>query len=54
MSHLLRNVFQSAGGVTFSHEAIWLLIGTKVVTVNTIANIHKMADVATQIGKRVD
>jgi len=54
MSHLHRKVFQSAGGATFSQDAIRLLIGTKAVSVYTLANAHKTADVAIQIGKRLD
>src|SRR6266436_3461267 len=52
MSHLLRNVFQSAGGVTFSQDAIRLLIGTRVVTEYRLANAHRMAAVTINIGKR--
>ncbi len=37
-----------------SQDAIRLLIGTKAVIENTLANAHKMADVAIQIGKRLD
>ena len=31
-----------------------MLIGTRVVIEYTLANTHKMADVAIQIGKRLD
>src|ERR1700688_2384271 len=54
MSHLQRKVFQSAGGATFSQDAIRLLIGTKAVTVYRLANAHKTADVAIQTGNRPD
>jgi hypothetical protein len=40
--------------VTFSQDAIRLLIGTKAVIEYTLANAHKMADVTIQIGKRPD
>jgi len=40
--------------VTFAHDTIRLLIGTKVVTEYRLANAHKMADVAIEIGKRPD
>ena len=53
-SQLRRDVFQSAGGVTFSQDAIRLLIGTKAVIENTIAKAHKMADVTREFGKRPD
>ena len=46
---MLRNVCQSAGGVTFSQDAIRLLSGTRLVIEYTLANAHKMADAASQM-----
>ena len=40
--------------MTFVQDAIRLLIGTRVVMENRLANTHKTADVAIQIGKRPD
>jgi hypothetical protein len=40
--------------MTFVQDAIRLLIGTRAVIEYTLANTHKMADVAIEIGKRLD
>jgi hypothetical protein len=53
-SHLRRYVFQSLGGVIFSHDAIRLLIGTGSVTEYTIANVHKATDAVIKAGKLPD
>lgn len=38
----------------FPHDLIWLLIGTRTMSVETIAIIHKVADTAIQMATRPD